>query len=133
LHGTYVQPAVQPEDVKTLPGGKASYIVHSGTVWHGDLEGHTALVMHGVVNTKTNASTGTDTETFTGTMKGLGAGHLNFTETWSTSPSGTLALDARVVSGDGALVGVHGSMHFAGSGDPATGKGTGTYTANFTR
>ena len=134
LHGTYVQPAVTPEDLKVLPGGKkASYRVESGTTWHGDLEGTTKFVMHGVADVANYASTGTNDEVFTGSVKDIGSGHLHLFETWTTSAAGNLSLDARIVGSDGELAGLHGTMHFAGHGDPKTGAGTGTYTANSTR
>src|SRR5690349_8770930 len=77
--GTYVQPATTPTDIKKLPGGKeASYRADSGTVWHGDLEGTTMFVIHGVVTLATNANRGTIDEVFAGSVSGIGAGHLHF-------------------------------------------------------
>jgi hypothetical protein len=133
LHGTYKQPAVTVEDLTPKGDGTASFRVDSGTEWHGDLEGQTKLVMHGVTTLKTLANSGTIDEVFSGSATGLGSGQLHFSEKFSVDPNGVIAIDATVVGGTGALKGLHGSMHFAGKGDPVTGEGTGTYTAAFTR
>jgi len=132
--GTYVQPAVTISDLETLPGGKkASFRADSGTVWHGDLEGRTEFVMHGVVDPATFASTGTNDEVFTGTVAGLGSGKLHFAERFTNAADGTVSIDARIVGAEGALEGLRGTMHFSGRGNPQTGAGTGTYTAQFSR
>ena len=133
LRGTYVQPAIKISAVKPLPGGKRdSFRGDSGTIWHGDLEGQTKFVMRGVVDVKTFASSAKVDEVFAGTVAGAGSGHLHFLETVTVDAGGTISLDARIVSGDGALSGLHGTMHFAGKSIPSTGKGDGTYTATFT-
>jgi hypothetical protein len=133
LYGTYTQPAVRLEDVKTVSSIASSYRVDTGTIVHGDLEGRTTGVTHGVVNTKTLANEGTVTETFTGRVAGIGSGHLNLDELFRVTSRGDLTLTARIVGGDGALAGVSGTMHLTGFSDLLTGKRAGTYTAHFTR
>ena len=109
-----------------------SYRSDSGTIWHGDLEGTTKFVFHGIADIKTYASVGTSNEVFTGSMVGVGSGHLRFREKLKTDAQGTLTVDATIVGSDGALDAMQGTMHFAGKGVPSTGEGSGTYTANFT-
>jgi hypothetical protein len=134
LDGTYLQPPVTPEDVEPQPDGEtATFTVTSGTTWHGDLEGDTELTMDGVLDLTTNASSGTIDETFTGTVAGIGRGHLHLSETFTIDPTGAIEIDATVLDGDGDLSDVAGTMHFVGTGDPVTGEGGGTYTASFTR
>ena len=133
LYGTYTQPAVRLEDVKTVSNIASSYRVDTGTIWHGDLEGRTTGVTHGVVNTRTLANEGTVTETFTGRVAGIGSGHLNLDELFRVTSRGDLTVTARIVGGDGALAGVHGTMHFTGYSDLLTGKRAGTYTAHIIR
>jgi hypothetical protein len=129
-----VQPAVTISRLETLPGGKrASFRADSGTVWHGDLEGRTRFVMHGVVDPTTFASSGTNDEVFTGTVAGLGSGRLHFAETFTNAADGTVSIDAHIVGAEGELEGLRGTMHFSGHGNPQTGAGTGTYTAQFSR
>jgi hypothetical protein len=133
LHGSYVQPALKISDLKPIPGGtKESFRADGGTIWHGDLEGRTAFVMHGVVDTKTHATSGTNTEVFTGSMAGVGRGHIHFLETFTSDAKGTLSLDATITGSDDALIGLSGTMHFAGPSNPTTGAGYGTYAATFT-
>lgn len=131
LTGTYVQPAVTPTGIKNTGSNTSPFQVDSGTTWHGDLEGQTSFKMQGIVNLQTFATRGTNDETFTGSVATLGSGHLHLQETFSVSSTGVLSLDATIVSGDGALSGLRGRMHFAGHSDPLTGAGTGTYTASF--
>jgi hypothetical protein len=88
--------------------------------------------MHGVADYKTYSGPGTVDEVFTGSVAGVGAGHLHFAETY-TDTNGNVSVDCTIVSGDGALAALRGTMHFAGSGVPATGAGRGTYVATFTR
>jgi hypothetical protein len=133
IQGTYVQPAMRLVDVKSLSKGISSYRVDTGTMWHGDLEGRTKVAMRGVLNTKTFANDGIDTGTFTGHVAGIGSGHLILAESFRITPRGDLTLQARIVSGDGALAGLRGTIRFTGFSDLLTGKGAGTYTAHLTR
>jgi len=134
LTGTYVQPAVTPEDIQLQPDGKtATFTVHSGTAWHGDLEGDTEFVMEGVNDVATTANSGTIDETFTGTVAGVGEGHLHLSETFTVDPAGIIVIEATVLDGDADLEGLQGTMHFEGTSIPATGEGDGTYSASFTR
>src|SRR4029077_10311556 len=105
--GTYVQPAVTPENIQAQPDGKtATYTVNSGTTWHGDLEGATTLVMEAVHDLTTTANSGTIDETFTGTVAGIGTGHLHLSETFTIDPTGVIAIDATVLDADGDLSGL---------------------------
>lgn len=86
--------------------------------------------MYDTIDEKNFTQKGTITETFTGTVAHVGSGHLHFTERFTIDKSGTLAIDATMVGSDGALAGMHGTMHFAGHiNDDGTGKGD--YTASF--
>jgi hypothetical protein len=133
VRGTYLQPTVRLEDVKTLSKQTSSYRVDTGTIWHGDLEGRSTVVMYGVVDTRTSANKGTDDETFTGNVKGIGSGHLTFEESFQISRKGDLTLIAHILSGDGPLAGLHGSFRLTGYSNPVTGKRLATYTGHFSR
>jgi hypothetical protein len=131
LNGTYVQPPVNITGIKTTGAATSPFQATGGTMWHGDLEGQTSFTIKGIVNLQTGASHGTNDETFTGSVRGLGSGHLHLQETFTVSAQAVLSLDATIVSSDGALSGLRGRMHFEGPSDLQTGAGSGTYTASF--
>jgi len=125
---------IKISQLKALPGGKkATFRGDGGTIWHGDLEGRTVFVIHGVVDPPTGASTGTNDEVFTGSVSGIGSGKLHFDETFVNRANGTIAIDAHIIGAEGALEGLRGTMHFVGSDNPRTGAGAGSYTAQFSR
>jgi hypothetical protein len=129
LKGTYMTPPMNISGIKNTGSNVSPFRGDGGDLWHGDFEGRTTFVIRGVVSLQTQASHGTSNETFTGSVATLGSGQLHFHETWTLSEKGVLALDATIVGGDGALTGVRGRMHFAGTANVSNGAGSGTYTA----
>jgi hypothetical protein len=127
LKGTYISPPIKISGIENTGSKPSPFRADGGDIWHGGLEGRTTFVMRGLVNLQTLANHGTSNETFTGSVATLGSGHLHLQDTFTLSEKGVLSLDATVVSGDGALAGVRGRIHFGGKHNVSTGAGTGTY------
>jgi hypothetical protein len=89
------------------------------TAYTGDLTGTSSAEFVELVNCKTGKVHGHGTETFTGSVAGVGAGTL----TWRIHFSATVASDCEtltsfdgrgvVVGGTGDLAGLHGTLEFA--------------------
>ncbi len=102
----------------------------SGSIWTGDLDGKTTF--NAVLRadpTSAGALVGTINEVFTGSVRGIGQGHLFLTEEITDTASGGVTVSATIVRGDGELKGVTGHLRFTGSSD-INGIGDGVYTGS---
>lgn len=96
--------------------------------WSGDLTGPTSFTGRGLLPTRPAVLVGTISETFTGSVAGIGSGTLRFVETFRQDvTTGAITIDAQVVGGTGALSTVRGYLRFVGVTD-ADGVGGGTYS-----
>jgi hypothetical protein len=133
--GTWRQPAPAISNRVNAPGHKvATYTGTGGAVWRGSLSGTTELTLKATVNRATNARRATVVETFTGTLKGVGAGTLRLTGKSTSSSTGALKVTAKVVTGTGALTGMSGTITFTGRVDRSgAGTGAGRYRGTLKR
>ncbi len=98
-----------------------------GSRWSGDLAGPTSFTGRGILPARSVVLVGTITETFAGSLDGVGAGTLSFVETFHQDvTTGRITIDALVVGGSGAFSAAGGRLRFIGVTD-ADGVGGGTY------
>lgn len=95
------------------------------TLWQGTWTGVTHYTMTGTANLVSGAGSGTLQETFAGRASDGGTGTLDFAESYTIAPDGSLSIQARIVGGTGDFAGAHGSVTFLGHQyGVATGNGT---------
>ena len=107
--GGFTSPALTVSDV-VVDGSTARINVSGADHWSGALEGTTTYSGSGTVDLVTGEVNLTVLETFTGSLRGVGSGHLYSIDKLTTDP--TQVADCLVVGGDGDLAGVHGFVHF---------------------
>jgi len=102
------------------------------TSWSGDLTGSTTYTGRGRINNRSGDLVASVRETFRGSVKGIGAGTLEFSELLQQDgATGAVTVVGHVTGGTGALAGVRGTLHFSGSSD-ATGFGGGSFRGELT-
>ena len=88
------------------------------TEYTGDLEGSAVADFTQLIDCKTGRAYGHGSETFTGTLTGVGSGTLTYTDQFSSDFDCTsgfpfnLDIDSVAVAGSGGLSGLQGKIHF---------------------
>ncbi len=133
VHGTWVNATPATSLGSTALGFKQ----RSGTTWTGDLVGSTSYVAYTRSDPKhPGVAVGTIDEVFTGSVNGIGRGHLYLSERFTIADKGGAIRNAATIKrGDGGLTGVTGTIVFVGTLDlnadglvAVSGLGHGTYT-----
>ncbi len=110
--GHFTSPALIITD-PVVDGSIVHYKLSGGDHWTGTLDGNTTYSGSGTIDLDSGATTATVFETFTGTMRGVGTGHLYSVDTIKSDGVHMGTVDCRVVKGDAALTGTVGFLHFA--------------------
>jgi hypothetical protein len=110
--GHFTSPALNITD-PVVDGSIVHYNLSGGDHWTGTLDGNTTYSGSGTIDLVSGAITATVFETFTGTMRGVGTGHLHSVDTIKSDGVHMPTVDCLVVNGDGALTGTVGFLHFA--------------------
>ena len=121
VSGTYV--ATDFGTTTCVPVGASGFMLRCRTTgfvseYGGDLEGTAIADFTELIDCKTSRAQGTGSETFTGSVRGVGAGTLAYTDQFSSDFDCTaffpfnLDLNSVAVTGAGALAHVQGKLHF---------------------
>ena len=94
--------------------------------WSGALTGATVATATFIIHPDGSVVAAPTTETFSGTVSGVGSGTLDFVEEAHGQPDGSTEIDATIVRGAGDLAGLHGRLIFLGTCG-ASGTCAGTY------
>ena len=94
--GGFTSPALTVSDV-VVDGSTARFNLSGGDHWSGALDGTTTYSGSGRVDLVTGAVKGTVFETFTGSLHGVGSGHLYSIDSLTSGPTqgGTVDCDVR--------------------------------------
>jgi hypothetical protein len=133
VKGTWVNPQPAIDTGAKIIGGRSRLTQRSATIWRGDLHGATTFSSaFNVDPAHQGGFIGDIEEVFTGTVRGVGAGRLHFTEKLIYSvTTGAVDIRATVTRGEGALLGMTGHLHFTGT-SAASGVGHGIYDGSLT-
>ena len=110
-HGTFVgQPLVITNPV--VDGDVVTFDASGGDSWSGDLTGTTVYSGHGTIDLTTGETRIILSETFTGTIDGLGKGTAHFVDYLHSGPDDLGTVVCVATGGTGSLHGVHGALQF---------------------
>jgi hypothetical protein len=121
VSGTYT--ATDFGSTDCAPVGASGFMLRCSTTgfvseYSGDLEGAAVADFTELIDCKTSRAVGIGTETFTGSVRGVGSGTLTYTDQFSSDIDCTsfvpmnLDLDSVAVKGSGGLAGLQGKLHF---------------------
>ena len=100
---------------------------HGTSAWSGSFQGTTTSAGSAVVSLVNGTTRGNLTETFTGSVVGVGSGTIEFRESFFIPAGGNLRLEYVITGGSGALEDALGAGVFVGISAP-DGSGSGTYS-----
>jgi hypothetical protein len=111
VHGAFLDPGASITNVQPS-GDQFTFDVTGGVQYQGDVTGSTTYSGTGIVDPANNRITMDSTESFAGSIKGIGSGTAVFLDhivtTVDTSSGDIVSL---VVNGSGGLAGVTGVLH----------------------